>query len=138
MQTLGLAGEQKPTDGFFKRLFWPTIENAYDVDLIGKQGFWLCLGLALLSMVVLVITGHAYVGLLVGLTYYLAGVGVRERSLGAAIAIFLCFTVDRIAGIFILPGGGGNPIFLIAAMMLLVQIFEARSSRADGVYSLSL
>ena len=59
--------------------------------------------------------------MLVALTYYLAGIGVRERSLGAAIAIFLCFTVDRVAGAFVMPGGGGNPVFLIAAMMLLIS-----------------
>ncbi len=140
MQTLGLASEQKPTDGILKRLFWPTIENAYDVDLIGRQGFWLCFGLALVSMVALLIAGHPYIGLLLAITYYLAGVGVRERSLGAAIVVFVCYATDRIAGMLMMPVGSANPLFMIAALMLLVSnirgtVLARRWSRATGPVS---
>ena len=121
MQTLGLASEQKPTDGLLKRLFWPTIDNAYDVDLIGKQGFWLCTILAVLSAVQLAVTGHLFYGFSVGLTYFLGGVGVRERSLPAAVGVFLCYLLDRIGGVILMPYGlgAGNPIVGTIGVMLL-------------------
>jgi hypothetical protein len=118
MQTLGLASEQRPTDGMLKRLFWPSIENQYDVDLVGQQGFWVCVIVAVLSTVMLVVTGQAIVGSLVGLTYLLAGMGVRERSVAAAVLIFLCYFVDRV-GSFVLGMGGGNPLLGAVALMLL-------------------
>jgi len=42
MQTLDLSGERKKSDGRLKSLFWPTVENAWDVDYLGQQGFWIC------------------------------------------------------------------------------------------------
>ncbi len=121
MQTLGLASEQKPTDGLFKRLLWPTIENGYDVELVSKQGFWLCVIVAILSTLSLVATGHAFFAVLVGLTYFLAGVGVRERSLAAAILIFCCYLLDRIASYAAIPYGfgAGSPVIGIVGVMLL-------------------
>ncbi len=127
MQTLGLASEQKPTDGLFKRLLWPTIENAYDVDLVSQQGFWLCVILAAISTVTLLVAGHVMYALLIGLTYYLAGVGVRERSLPAAILILCCYLLDRVAAFLITPYGfgGGNPVVGVVAVMLLVANIRA-------------
>lgn len=143
MQTLGLASEQKPTDGLLKRLFWPTIENAYDVDLIGKQGFWLCVILAAFSAVTLAVMGHGVYGILVGVTYFLAGVGVRERSLPAAIVVFLSYLIDRLDGLVLMPYGlgGGNPLVAVVGVMLLFANVRAtwlaqnwsRSGRQDDV-----
>jgi len=121
MQTLGLASEIKPTDGMFKRLFWPTIENQYDVDLIGQQGFWVCTVVAVITTLALIVTGQVVLGVLIGVTYFLAGMGVRERSLLAAVVIFLCYGLDKIATFEMMRSGlgGGNPLFGIVALMLL-------------------
>ena len=35
--------------GPMERLFWPTIQNAYDADLAATRGFWICFALALVS-----------------------------------------------------------------------------------------
>jgi len=39
MQSLNLSGESKKSDGPLKSLFWPTVDNAWDVDYLGQQGF---------------------------------------------------------------------------------------------------
>ncbi|HTH54261.1 MAG TPA: hypothetical protein VL495_09935 [Edaphobacter sp.] len=122
MQTLGLSSSPRPTDGLFKRLFWPEIANQYDVDLVGQQGFWVCLAVAVLSMVVLIWQGQIGFGLLLGSTYFLAALGVRERDIAAAVLIFLCYLLDRIAALeFAILGmvGGGNSILTTIATMLL-------------------
>lgn len=117
MQTLGLASEIKPTDGMFKRLFWPTIENQYDLDLVSVQGFWVCVVVGVLSFVVLVATGQLLVGTLVAITYVLGATGVRERSIAAAILIFACYLIDRIGGVFM--GQPGFGVIPVASMLLL-------------------
>lgn len=50
MQTLDLSGQSKKSDGPLKSLLWPTVENAWDVDYLGQQGFWICLFIAILSL----------------------------------------------------------------------------------------
>ena len=124
MQTLGLASEQKPTDGMFKRLFWPTIENQYDVDLMGVQGFWVCTVCAVLSMILLIATGNALIGILIGITFFLGGMGVRERSIAAAVLVFGCYALDKVLSIesLVLTGvhTGGNPLIGVVAFMLLL------------------
>ena len=124
MQTLGLASEQKPTDGMFKRLFWPTIENQYDVDLVSVQGFWVCTVCAVLSMILLIATGNALIGIVIGITFFIGGMGVREGSLAAAVAVFACYALDKVLSIesVMLTGvhTGGNPLFGAVAFMLLL------------------
>jgi hypothetical protein len=117
MQTLGLASAPQPSDGMFKRLFWPTIQNAYDVDLVGQQGFWVCVAIAVLSAAVLVVTAHPLIGLLVAATYVLGGIGVRERSISAAVLVFLGYLIDKIATALV--QGVGNPLIGLVALMLL-------------------
>ena len=128
MQTLGLASEQKPTDGMLKRLFWPTIENAYDVDLIGKQGFWLCVMVAVLSAVSLAVMGHGFYGIFVALSYLLAGIGVRERSLPAAVVIFSCYLLDRVIGLILIPYGLGGSSPLVGTVVLMLLFANVRAT----------
>lgn len=123
MQTLGLASEQKPTDGMLKRLFWPTIENQYDADLVAQQGFWVCVVVAALSLIVSALSGHILIGLLVALTFGLGGCGVRERSIAAAALVFACYLLDRVLAVEgMMLGtmtGAGNPVMGLVALMLL-------------------
>jgi len=124
MQTLGLASEPKPTDGFVKRLLWPTIENEYDADLVSQQGLWVCTAVGVLSLVMSLLAGSPLIGLLIAVTYWLGGCGVRERSFAAALLVFICFLGDKLisieAGVVGVPGGGGgNPLMGIVTLGLL-------------------
>jgi len=112
----------------FKRLFWPDIENQYDVDLVGQQGFWVCFAVAVLTTVVSIVTGQTVLGLIIGVTYFLAGLGVRQRSVAAAALIFSCYFVDRIfqlESMWLGLGAGGNPLVGIVATMLLFANIRA-------------
>ena len=50
MQTLDLSGESKKSDGRLKSLLWPSVDNAWDVDYLGQQGFWICLIIGALNL----------------------------------------------------------------------------------------
>lgn len=129
MQTLGLSSEQRPTDGFLKRLFWPTIENYYDLDLVNQQGFWVCFGVGLLTLILSATTGSPFIGLLIAVIFWLGGMGVRERSIAAAVLVFGCYFVDKIASIEMLVLGrgatGANPVLGLVAMALLLANVRA-------------
>ncbi len=95
MQTLGLSGETRRSDGRLKSIFWPSVENAWDVDYLGQQGFWICVVVALIQIFAGVVSRNP-----VMLTWYLAtsmvflvgACGVREASWPAAAMVFgLCF-----------------------------------------------
>lgn len=122
MQTLGLSAAPKPTDNLFKRLLWPEIANGYDVDLVSQQGFWVCFVVAVLSTIVLIATGQPLVGILVGATFLLGGMGVRQRSVAAATLIFVSYLLGRLTSLeatFLGLPDGGNPLAGIVATMLL-------------------
>jgi hypothetical protein len=117
MQTLGLASKPQPADNIFKRLFWPAIESQYDVDLLGQQGFWICTGVALISLVLLAVMGMPMSGIFTAIVFFLGGCGVRERSIVAAALVFFLYLWNLVAAFFI--GGLGNPVFQIVILMLL-------------------
>jgi hypothetical protein len=60
---------------------------------VGQQGFWVCTAVAVLSLILLNLTGSAIIGDLVGITYFLGALGVRERSIAAAVFVFLCYGI---------------------------------------------
>jgi len=91
MQTLGLSQESKRSDGRLKSIFWPTVENAWDVDYLGRQGFWICLIIALFQIVGTLATGNPIMiiaGAAGALVFLLGGMGVREGSWPAAALVF--------------------------------------------------
>jgi hypothetical protein len=97
MQTLGLSGESKRSDGWLKSIFWPTVENAWDVNYLGQQGFWICLVIGLLRALVGVFSGNPLllvVYLVMALVFLLGGMGVREASWPAAAMMFAIFFSD--------------------------------------------
>jgi len=94
MQTLGLSDSTLRTEGRLKSLFWPTIQSGADVDYLGAQGYWVCAAVAFLSLVLFIALRQPVTGILIFLFYYLGGVGVRERSQFAAIAVFVMYVVD--------------------------------------------
>jgi hypothetical protein len=105
-----------------KRLFWPTIENQYDVDLVGQQGFWVCVVVGLMSLIALVVTGQPVIGALVAVTFLLGGMGVRERSIAAAVMVFLCYLLDKIGSLETGNPGGMGVVGLIGLMLLLANV----------------
>lgn len=108
MQTLNLSGESKKSDGRLKSLFWPTVENAWDVDYLGQQGFWICLIVSILSMAFIAITASFMLnpavrtvtlvsGGIACFVYFVGGMGVRQSSWPAALTIFVLYILDQIA-----------------------------------------
>jgi hypothetical protein len=102
MQTLGLSGEAKRSDGWLKSIFWPTVENAWDVDYLGRQGFWICVWIAVFQLIVSLITGNPIViamGAAEALAFLIGGMGVRQGNWPAAALIFSLFLLDQIYGL---------------------------------------
>jgi len=94
MQTLGLSGESRRSDGRLKSIFWPTVENAWDVNYLGQQGFWICVALAAIQLVVAAFSSNLVVlvaYLMAALVYLVGGMGVREASWPAAAIVFGIF-----------------------------------------------
>ena len=100
MQTLGLSSEEKRSDGRLKSIFWPTVENAWDVNYLGQQGFWICFIIGMFRLVVFISVVRSPVLLVVGLgaaaIFLLGGIGVREASWPAAAIVFTVFVVDMV------------------------------------------
>ena len=94
MQTLGLSDSMPRTEGRLKSLFWPSVQSSSDVDYLGAQGYWVCSAIAVLSFVILLISGHPFLGIFVFLVFYLGGVGVRERSRYAAGCVLVSYAMD--------------------------------------------
>ena len=99
MQTLGLSSESKRSDGWVKSLFWPSVDNAWDVDYLGQQGMWICTLVAVSTLVLSIASGNIvviFVGILSALFYLLGGMGVRQVSLMAAAMVFFVYVLDTL------------------------------------------
>jgi len=126
MQTLGLSGESKRSDGMLKSIFWPTVENAWDVDYLGRQGFWICLIVAAFQLAVALLTGNPIVivaGAASALVFLLGGMGVREASWPAAALVFSIY----FAGLLFTLASRQLPgiLTIIAAGILLSNVRAA-------------
>jgi hypothetical protein len=97
MQTLGLSDSTPRTESRLKSLFWPSVQSAADVDYLGTQGFWVCVVLAIFTLIMALLTGEPIIGFLLFLLYFVGGVGVRERSWQAAIAVFLFCLMETLS-----------------------------------------
>lgn len=126
MQTLGLSGESRRSDGRLKSIFWPTVENAWDVDYLGRQGFWICLIIAAFQLVVALATGNPIMivtGVAAALVFVVGGMGVREGSWPAAALVFAVFFV----GLLYTMAKGQFPgiLAIVAAGILLSNVRAA-------------
>ncbi len=124
MQSLNLSGNEKKSDGAIKSLLWPTVENAWDVDYLGQQGFWICFVIAIITLAFTAITafnsplaGVRAITLISGavesFVYFIGGMGVRQGSSAAAITVFTLYVIDQIA-----VGHIGVISIIIAAVLL--------------------
>ena len=125
MQTLGLSSEEKRTDGRLKSIFWPTVENAWDVNYLGQQGFWICLAVGIFQLIGVAMVGSPLALILSGasfLIFVIGGIGVREASWPAAAIVFTIF----VAGLVDAMGQGRPPgIIAIAAAAILLSNIRA-------------
>jgi hypothetical protein len=137
MQSLGLSGDSQRSDGRLKSIFWPTVQNAWDVDSLGRQGFWICLIIAAFQLVVSVFTGNPIMmitGALAGLAFLIGGMGVREGNWPAAAMVFAIFFVGLLYSLA--SGQFPGMLSIIAAGLLLSNLraaFLASEWRPAGV-----
>jgi len=96
MQTLGLSDSTPRTESRWRALFWPTIRNEGDFDYITTQGFWICFTVAAATLVFTTIAGSFLTGAFEGAFFFLAGVGVRQRSRVAAIVAFSAYLLSAL------------------------------------------
>lgn len=101
VQTLGLSSSTPKTESRLKTLFWPTIQYDTDVDLIARQGFWVCFIVAVATLAFGVWGGMAAAlgACAVGLFFFLAGIGCRQRDRFAAIVAALVYFASSVAGV---------------------------------------
>lgn len=133
MSTLGLSGPPSKNDSLLKRLFWPSVGNAVDADLLGQQGFWICLIVSILTLGTSLFQGQWIIGILGAVFFFLGGIGVREHDIFAAIAVSAVYWMNILVVIFT----GHFPGFLvfIAAALLTANIrgcLIAASSMKQG------
>ena len=132
MQTLGLSGETNRRDGWLRSIFWPTVENAWDVDYLGQQGFWICVLIAAFQLGFALLTGSMLLialGLPTALLYFSGGMGVREKSWPAAALICACYLVETLlsvmTGLLLSPMGALKIVFLALLVSNLRATFIA-------------
>jgi hypothetical protein len=120
VQTLGISDKQQEPDNFFRRIFWPS-NHPSDVDLLGQQGFWVCMFVAAVSTIQGVVSGHWIVYLFFALVYALGGIGVREHSRAAAVCISVLYLVSM-GGTALLERAVPGVLTLAALGLLLANI----------------
>jgi hypothetical protein len=126
MQTLGLSSENRRSDGLFKSIFWPTVDNAWDVDYLGRQGLTICTVVALMELVPALFAAtpvYMVAALVASLVFLVGGLGVREGSWPAAAMVFSLYFV----GLLNTLAAGRLPgvLSVIAAGVLLSNLRAA-------------
>src|SRR5271169_2999313 len=100
MQTLGLSDSTPRTESRFKSLFWPTIRNDVDLDTVTTQGFWICTLVAVFTLALSLFAGQPWAGAFESAFFFLAGLGVRQRSRVAAVCVFTAYLLSSFIGGF--------------------------------------
>jgi len=128
MQSLNLSGETRKSDGHLKSLFWPTVENAWDVDYLGQQGLWVCVVIAIISLALVLISAFEFaspanrnmilaLGFIFSFVFVVGGMGVRESNWPAAAMIFTLYVFNQLAS-----GRVPGVIAIIIAGVLLSNV----------------
>jgi len=82
------------------------------VDYLAVQGFWVCTGVGILSLISLALTGQPIAGAFTFLLFHFGGVGVREHNPFAAAVMLISFAIDT------LLSGIGVVRIIIGALLL--------------------
>lgn len=120
MQILGLSNSTPRTESRWKALLWPTIRNDGDFDYITEQGFWICLIVAVITFVYSVFA-HLPGGIFDAAFYFLAALGVRQRSTVAGIAAFVAYLLGTLV-LERYTHGGFSIIRVIFLALLLANV----------------
>ena len=94
MQTLGISDFTPESENRLKSLFWPSIQNATDVDYLGAQGYWICTAVAVISFAFLLFAAMPFSAFFTFILFYLGGIGVRERSRFASVIVFIMYALN--------------------------------------------
>jgi hypothetical protein len=122
MQTLGLSESAPRTESRLRSLFWPTLQNEGDFDYVTAQGFWVCVVVAAFSIVVNLLSGNGIAGLFDCLIFFLAGLGVRQRSRFAAVTVFLAYLLNVLVAVrYTGRGFGVAPILFLALLFANIR-----------------
>jgi hypothetical protein len=121
-----LSGESRRSDGRLKSIFWPTVDNAWDVNYLGQQGFWICVIVALIEAVAGAFSSNPVIlafYLAVALIFFVGGMGVRQASWPAAAIVFSLF----FTGLLYMMALGRLPgiLSILAAGILLSNLRAA-------------
>jgi hypothetical protein len=124
MQTLGLSDSTPRPENRLRALFWPTIRNEGDFDYVTTQGFWICFVVGVFTTGFSAFMGSPFSGLLEGIFYFLAGVGVRQRNRAAAILAFVAYLLGR----FVLQRYSGNGFGTLPLIFLALLFANIRGN----------
>jgi hypothetical protein len=95
MPLLGLTSAPEESEGVLKSLFWPSVRNVHDAELMATRGFWICLILGV-ETVLLMVWRHPISASFYGLFYIMGAMGVRQGSLAASIGVFTIYCLEAI------------------------------------------
>ena len=121
MQSLGLSESAPKPERRLKLLFWPRIKYPEDIDLLGTQGYWVCVSLAAFTLLSSVLRQSGLGSSIDALYYYLAGAGIRRTSRFAALSAFLIYLISVIVAVRTAHGGGVMSIFFLALLLSNVR-----------------
>jgi hypothetical protein len=124
MQTLGLSDTTPRTESRWRALLWPTIRSEADFDYITTQGFWICFVVAVITLAVSGFTGSLLLGAFESAFFFLAGVGVRQRSRVAAITAFVAYLLSAL----VLQRYGGNGFGIVRIIFLALLFANIRGN----------
>jgi hypothetical protein len=124
MQTLGLSDSTPRTESRLRALLWPTIRNEIDLDYVTTQGFWICFILAAMTLALSPLVGSIYWGLFEGGFYFLAGIGVRQRSRVAAVTVFSSYLLSAL----VLQRNTGNGFGIVTIIFLALLLANVRGN----------
>lgn len=121
MEKLGLSGPPTRQDSIFRRIFWPS-EDSSDADTLGQQGFWICLIVAILSLIAAAFQGHPIIAVFMASFYFLSGIGVREHDITSAIAVATVYLLNIAVAVLLerqIPGF--NSIFVTVLLVANIR-----------------
>ncbi len=138
MSTLGISGTPDESEGVIRGLFWPSVRNGYDADMIAARGFWLCLLIAVVTFLMLILC-QPISALVYCLFFVLGANGIRQGSFAAAAGVFSVYFLDSIAAaaVSVLSVGFVRVVFIALLLSnlraaILVKRWTALHSGKDA------
>jgi hypothetical protein len=139
MPLLGLTSAPEEPEGVLRSLFWPSVRNVPDADLMAARGFWICLLIGVVTALLLAwrqpISAVCY-----GLFYILGAMGVRQGSLTASVGVFTIYCVETIFAAITTAGRIGFLQVVIVSILAanlraawLVHRWKAHAENTDAL-----